>query len=715
MNRWKSQGLLFTVLSLAMWLGGFTASGSAQDAGDSSGVSSGGPSTIQIITRDASDGEESEGSISPAEPPEEGAPMAEASAGQPTEEPAEQPAEPASPPTAPAAEPAPEESPESASLAPEQAIDQTDSTPQALQQTDEEPLVPIPDPQSSGVVAVETAGFNGIIPGVSTLAEVAEAWGAPREIANRNAQLVHLYTIEPFEQVEVSFVKEQVAAIVIRLERAFPADLVAEKLELSEIRPVLISDELGHVLGQAFPERGVMFAFKPSETPGKASMRVTQIVLEPVAADAFVLRAETYMNSEPGQSIRDLEEAIQLDASNARAHWLKARLLAAQGDTKRGLEASSEAIRLEPSDPQYRLTRAQILGQVARFDEAVEEAQQAAADSTKRPHLKAQALCLLGDLRSSQPQPDYRKALEHHMEAIQTADPLAVSRHPDIRIGAKEVLIDAHLGAGHDIAWGPWDQKEKAVPRWLEQAADVASDLIEQDNGSPDHQFRVASRALAALVGLRGKLDPSPWTEELLRAGQEVIAATRDSAHKKQLRWDLGMALYDVVQIYQMRGDHEAALTYGKRAIGYLEPGAVPPHAKLSDVYLLGRLYFRLGAIHAVGQEDHAAAIDWFEKAIPVFDRSVDQLAQSELGRLGETFVSIGVSFWENGDKDRAVELTQRGVELMEKAVGEGTLQESALEIPYGNLATMARSLGKADQADKYLQEAKKHRPSALR
>jgi hypothetical protein len=130
---------------------------------------------------------------------------------------------------------------------------------------------------------------------------------------------------------------------------------------------------------------------------------------------------------------------------------------------------------------------------------------------------------------------------------------------------------------------------------------------------------------------------------------------------------------------------------------------------------LLGRLYFRLGAIHAVGEQDHTAAIQWFEKAIPVFDRCVVHLAQTELGRLGETFVSIGVSFWENDDKDRAVQLTQRGVELMERAVQEGTLQQSALEIPYGNLATMARSMGKTDEADRYLLEAKRHREGALR
>jgi len=577
------------------------------------------------------------------------------------------------------------------------------------------PLKPVPDPRSAGIVPTETASFNGITPGVSSLNELQDAWGPPKEVANRNAQLMHLYSIEPFERVEVSFVKDRVSAIVIRLDRAFPADLVAEKLELSDIQPVLVSDELGHVLGESFPERGVLFAFEPSETAGTASMNVVQIILEPVSPEAFVLRAETHMDSRPNRSIHDLEQAIELDPENARAHWLRARLLAVGGDSQAALDACAEAIRRSPEDAQYRLTRAQILGQLERFDEAIVEAEQALATSTTRPHVKAQVVCLLGDLLSSQPEPDYHRAIQYHMEAVKTADPLAVSRHPAVRIAAKEVLIDAHLGAGHDIAWGPWEGKDKAVPRWLDQAATVAKDLTDAEGLSVEPQFRVATRALAALVGMRGKLEPDRWAEEALRVGQQLVAATPGSPQQDQLRWDLGMALYDAVQICQMRGDHEKALTYGKRAIAYLEPEAASEQASLADTYLLGRLYFRMGAIHAVGKQDHAAAIYWFEKAIPVFQQSADHLAQTEFGRLGETYVSMGVSFWESEQQDRAVRLTQRGVELMEQAVQGGAMERSALEIPYTNLATMARHLGKSDEADQYLLEAKRHKQATLR
>ncbi|HUT92211.1 MAG TPA: tetratricopeptide repeat protein [Thermoguttaceae bacterium] len=706
---WKYRWVAHASVAIAASIALVPASASAWEAGTTpAAVQSDGPNTVEVVVHDGGANEPAK----TAEPSaEERAPSAEQTSDPPAEVAVQTPEGPSE-----TLDESPEGPPADSTAQPTedpgQSADTTSDQPSTVA---DQPLKPVPDPRSSGIVPAETASFNGITPGVSTLNELQDAWGPPKEIANRNAQLMHLYSVEPFERVEVSFVKDRVSAIVIRLDRAFPADLVAEKLELSGIQPVLVSDELGHVLGQSFPERGVLFAFEPSETLGTASMKVVQIILEPINSEAFVLRAETHMDSQPDRSIHDLEQAIELDPENARAHWLRARLLAVGGDSQAALEVCAEAIRVRPDDAQYRLTRAQILGQMYRFPEAIAEAEQALSTSATRPHVKAQVVCLLGDLLSSQPEPDYRRAIQYHMEAVKTADPLAVSQHPAVRIAAKEVLIDAHLGAGHDIAWGPWDGKEKAVPRWLDQAATVAKDLANGEGLSVEPQFRVATRALAALVGMRGKLDPGRWAEEALRVGQQLIAATPDSPRQDQIRWNLGMALYDAVQIYQMRGDHEKALTYGKRAIGYLEPGAASAQASLADTYLLGRLHFRLGAIHAVGKQDHAAAIYWFEKAIPVFQESVDHLAQAELGRLGETYVSMGVSFWESQQQDRAVRLTQRGVELMEQAVKGGAMEPSALEIPYTNLATMARHLGKSDEADQYLLEAKKHKQTTLR
>ena len=568
-----------------------------------------------------------------------------------------------------------------------------------------EPLKPIADPGEKEPPKVETASFKGITPGVTHRKDLQKAWGPPRQISKQGDSFVHLYAVEPFNKIEVSFLGDTASSIVIRLDRPIAAKPLTDQLKLANVRPVLVSDELGQILGQSFPERGVLFAFEPHETTGKATMKVVQIILEPVSAESFILRAETYLDTHFDLSAKDLVNAIQLAPENARARWLYARVLSLMGNYDDAISAADEAQTLEPDDPQYQVTRAEILGRLGRIPEGIEQAKAALQNSEKRAHIKARALCLLGDLIGSGPNPDYQLAVDYHTQAIKTADPLAVNRHPAIRLAAKEVLIDAHLGAAHDIAWGNWNEKRTAVPRWLDRAAAFVEELIENDGGTAEHRLRVAARALAAYVGAEGELDPAKWVDETLRAGQEILAAAHDPAQKRQIQWGLGLALYDAVQVCQMRSEFDQALRYGEQAIEYLELATVGKSG-LAENYALGRLYFRLGAIHAVGEGNHAAAIDWFEKAVPVFDRSALHVAPHEAGRLGDTFVSMGVSYWEDGQKARAIKLTLRGVSLIEVAVENGSLTKSALEVPYSNLATMHRQLGDNDQADNYFQQA---------
>jgi len=566
------------------------------------------------------------------------------------------------------------------------------------------PVRPVPA-DAPAAAEIETASFNGVAPGTSTLAEVEKAWGKPREVKPLGESIAHLYKVDPFDHVEVIFYREKVASIVIRLERAFPADAVARQLALGNLQPVLISNDLGEILGECFPERGVVFSFEPSPTPGKVSMKVVQIILEPVTAESFLLRAETNLDSQHESSLRDLQHSLRLAPNNARAHWLKARLLVLMGDLSQAASAADEAVRLAPKDAQYRLTRAQILGQAGRFAEALQDAEQTIADSGERLHVKARAQCLMGDLLGSGPRPDHKRAVEYHGQAIKTADALASSRHPAIRLPAKEVLIDAHLGAAHDIAWGNFNQKQVAVDTWLKRASAYADDFVRNDGGNQEHQFRVATRALAACVGVQGKLDPGPWADQSVRLGKELIAAVGETPQKRQFEWELGMALYDAVQIYQMRGEREQALKFGQQATEYLER-AETGKGTAADAYLLGRLYFRLGSIHAIGQQNHRAAVAWFDKAVPVLEQATTNVAPHDLGRLGETFVSMAVSYWETGSRDKAVKLTQQGVDLLERAVKEGQVAKSALDVPYANLAAMHRHLGQNKEAEKYSEQS---------
>ena len=225
---------------------------------------------------------------------------------------------------------------------------------------------------------------------------------------------------------------------------------------------------------------------------GEGPSTETSAQSEAVSAEAFVLRAETYLRTELQASILDLENAVKLQPENARAHWLQARSLITLGDNVPALESARAAVRLEPGDARYQVTLADVLGELGQIEEGLAQAQAALKNSQERPHVTARILCLLGDLTSSGPNPDYPRAIEYHTQAIKTADPLAVNRHPAIRLAAKEVLIDAHLGAAQDIAWGNWNEQKLAVSRWLDRAAAFAEEYVENDGGSVEHRFRVA-------------------------------------------------------------------------------------------------------------------------------------------------------------------------------------------------------------------------------
>lgn len=566
-------------------------------------------------------------------------------------------------------------------------------------------LKPTPEASDNAPVTLEPASFKGITPGLSTQTDVVHAWGQPKEMAKQNGELVQLYSIAPFKRVEVSYAGEKVVSVLVRFDRAFPVDTVAKQLDLTAIRPVLVSGDLGESLGLSYPERGVLFAFEADQKTAEKPSSVAQLILEPITAEPFVLRAETTLESHPDLCRRDLDVALSLDPENARAHWLNSRILVTSEQFDKAVAESGRAVQIEPANGRYQVTHAQVLAQVGRLSEAMAAAQKAVAASEKQQHTKARALCLVGDLAASGPTPDYKKALSSHTQALQTADTMVNDQRPTIRVAAKEVLIDSHLGAAHDIAWGDWKEKDKAVARWLDRAVTMAEDLVKNEKGNSEQVFHVYVRALAAYVGLRGSVDPEPMVKSVTTAGDNLIAATRDPGHKAQLQWDLGLALYDAVQISQMRSDHENALKYAEKAAEYLTKANEVKNSSAS-AFLLGRLYYRIGSIHATREKDHRVAITWFDKAIPLLERPSAEDLAADLGRHGESFVSMGVSYWEAGQRQKAITLSERGIRWMEQAVKQDLLQKSALAIPYNNLAAMHRKVGSNDKADRYQQMA---------
>jgi tetratricopeptide (TPR) repeat protein len=550
---------------------------------------------------------------------------------------------------------------------------------------------------------VETAVIEGIVPGRSTVEELNQLWGEPPEESVDDDQVVRCYSMPPLNHIIVTLRGGIVRSIVINLETPFREDEVRASLheELLRSKPVLIPDETGGIIGEIFPEKGVMFIFAP-QTAQSRGLLVQQIGIEPVSAEPFVLRAEALLHTLPSEAKLDLRDAIRLKSDHARANWLLAQIELLEGNVESALLCNEKAIQLDEQKPAYHLTFAQALTQMNRIEEAKQYLQETIAICDRFPHEKAKALMMLGDLSRTSLNPDHVLAYECHEEAIRLATALLNHSNQTVRLTAKDVLFEAHLATARAIAWGRWDKKER-LKMWIDRAKVLARDpeLVAAPRYSRDYKFKIAACALATLVDVPETLNIDVYLEDVIDAGNELIQSTEDPIHRAKFHWDTGISLYDAVQIFQRRQQYATALRYGELATKYMETG-IKNRNNETDLFLMGRLYYRLGTFHAVGMNNHRAAIEWYDLAKPIYERLLPKIDVGALEIFGRALVSMGCSYWETDQREEAVRLTERGARQLERGVRERVVDESELGTPYTNLVRMYRELGNQKEAAKY-------------
>jgi tetratricopeptide (TPR) repeat protein len=308
---------------------------------------------------------------------------------------------------------------------------------------------------------------------------------------------------------------------------------------------------------------------------------------------------------------------------------------------------------------------------------------------------------------ASGPERNYPTAIEHLTKAIKQATPLSQEGDDRLRKHALHTLIDANLAIGRCIAAGNYNRKAEVVPKWLNKAISLAKLTKEE---SPDNTLglRVAARMLAAYAAMEEPLDPTSAVEQALATGQTLIASSNDQLFKQHVEWQLGCALLDAVQIEHARGEFSVAMQYANNALVLMSDNASHREATAQRDYALGRMFFAVGALYAIGNEDHAEGVHYYLKALPLLSRPLPPEFKSEAGQHGERFISMGVSFWQNGNQQQAIDLTLTGVEHVRDAIQSRAADEQSLAVPYGNLAAMYRQLGNTTEAHKFTELAKK-------
>lgn len=561
---------------------------------------------------------------------------------------------------------------------------------------------PAPADQAAAMPDLRPCSFQQVTPGETKLDQVFERLGKPSEETEKNEERVLTYVLEPFAKVEVFLSRNVVSSIVLHLKEAASPRQVAKELGIENFTPAPVTSETGQLLGRAYPERGVLLNFALDS----ASHKVSQLVLEPLGAEPFILRVKHDTLHQYQQNLADLEIALQLDPSHIDALSWKATMLAATRQPDQALSTIEQALSLAPGDPPLVLQHVDLLLKLERHDEALAAVKNVVADPATSAVLRARAECLLGDLAAVGPRRDFAKAIEHHLAAIKMASPLASDRVLAVRRDAKKILLDAFLAAAHDIAAGNWQQQEETVAKWLAGARELADAAVAQDGADESLKLRVQLAMLAAHADMHSDIDPAQLIASVEREVKRLKEASGDPLLEQSLALSQAWALLDAASIEHGRDAKLKAFDYAAQAAQLIEPLTIDQQSAATERYLAGRLYFFVGSSHAVIHRNHVEAVRWYEKARGFLADPLPLSAAGDLGRHGERLVSMGASYWETGEQQEALELTRRGLEMMKQAAKQGLIGEDKLALPYGNLAAMYQSVGKSEEAKTFAEIA---------
>lgn len=552
-----------------------------------------------------------------------------------------------------------------------------------------------PQIQDEDPDSIRPMRFNHVLVGKTSLAEVIRRWGQPFKIVRGKHRDIIKYRTKTFRQVDLTIADKKVREILIHLREPLDPAHTASELSIAELRPVPVPDEMGRVMGLAYPERGVMFSFRPDDP----DTLVSKIHLEPINPEPFVLRAMYDFDRNFEINLQDIELALEMNPDYAKAFWARAEILEQVGRYQAALDAAEDATHFAPDNELYQLTQARLLAANGEPERSLKIVEEIMEKPEANPVYRAMASLQRGNLIANGPSPRYKEAMKHHLRAIDLAAPLANDRSFDARRLAKHILVDAHLSVARNISRGKYQRQRKVVPKWLSRSRALVEELVTRDQGDPALRLKVYQHVVASAADLENPDDPSRVLEDLIAEGRRLIEVSKDPMNKTRLEWELGSAIAEGVRLERLRGADRSALALADDALVLLQQSAAERQATPSQRYTVGRLYFQIGSLYAVHRGDHAEAIEWYAKATPLMTQDIPIGVQANPRVHGETFISMGVSYWKQGQRERAIELTEQGAEILQHAVVEGLLPPETLAISYGNLASMHKQLGNGSDA----------------
>ena len=586
-----------------------------------------------------------------------------------------------------------------------------DSATETQHPPESKPSVQQPLPPVAAPIEFKPARFKGVQPHTTDRSGLRSAWGAPKTIRKIDGGSEMSFKIAPYDQVVVTVEDNLVTSIVIVLEKPTPADTLAAELEFSDTEPATITDAQGETIGQAYPEKGAMFVLAPKS----ASPLALKVIIDDIDATSFTARANRRLRTRPTRCLDDIEQALAIDAEHGAAWELKARALLQIGRLSEAAKAAQTAINCEPDESAHRLLQAEIQVALMDFSGAAVVAREISETKSASALLRARAELLWGDCLAQSADRDFAEAIQHHQQAIKLAEPIAATGARGIRVAAKQILLEAHLSAAHDIGWGHWQQQDKYAQKWIDKAQAILDDLIGRERLDNELRLHTYQRALTALAGIATPPDAQRLAELAARVGHERLARSKDERLSQILAWELGIAMAAAAEIEHARGRDEKALHYAMMAADQLDAGSPSRSEWPTHDLIVGQTFFRVGELHAITRGDNKQATVWFDRATPLLESPIPDCAANDMGRRGEAFVTMAVSYWSTDRRDEAVRLTRQGVDVLEQGVKFAHVEPEALAVPYANLANMCDEMGQSRESKQFAALAEKAKNTTRR
>jgi|GEM_PF-702698 tetratricopeptide (TPR) repeat protein len=551
-------------------------------------------------------------------------------------------------------------------------------------------------------VRFQPTSFAELIPGVSTEARVKEVLGEPRLSLQQGERWIQTYMLEPYERVGVVMHADLLESIHLHLAKTLPVTEFISQLELPPAEGVNRQLSSTGTTQRIFPERGVSLTCQ--EQDGQAY--VTQVSFHPIRELDFLQAAQQLEYSQFTRALQLARYAQQLKPESTAAIAAEARVLAHTGEYTAALEALGRVTQLAPADLPSQLLQARLWAETGHVSNAIQQVRQLRNSTSTPAILRARAALLLGQLIDQRV--DRGVVIQYHEEAIERARQLLPELAGRQRDEALLLLVDAHRSMAGVVAAGDWEAKETATAslRWLEIADKLAIHLATRGVAPELVQLDGTLAQLDVQATLRDETDETALVDQLESIAQAMLEGETDPLLVRELHWKLAGGLFAAAQMARHRGAADESIGLAFKADKQIAMARSPRQNALSGQVLLGGLYFLVGSQFAIAKQDHDRAVSWYTKALGPLEQPGMETNWTERGWHGERLVSMGLSFWQTGNKVRGLELTEKGILWVETAVQEDDFPRQHLAIPYGNLAVMYRALGKTEQADKFAKQA---------